>query len=462
MTFINLKTIASLFIYIFLLSSCASYEEKPLSEQEIIQKNLQILTVEANDSLKTSHGTHVINLSNGLDITEVAILAVLNNPGLKVRRAQYEVAGAQVFSAGLLPDPQLSTGIDKPTSNTSGLVNAWNAGLGYDVIPLITRQARINSEQGFQRKVQLELLWQEWQVVQQARSLVVRYQLEDQRLTLLSAMHDLYQIRYQHSKKGMSQGNITLDINGTDLTALIDTLSQITLLEQTHNRTQHELNLLLGIQSDTSISLSKLPAIIPLERAVILSQLDILPEVRPDLLALKAGYHAQEEKVRAAILAQFPSFSVGISRAKDTGGVYTTGVNIGLTLPLFSGNRGGIAIERATRKQLSREYASRLIQAKNDVNRLLKLQTIIENQQLNLQTYLPVLKSLVKRARKAYDRGDIDALTFLNMESTWVNKRLEQISLQQALWENRIALQTLLTLPENSPKVIKQQITHTR
>jgi len=42
------------------------------------------------------------------------------------------------------------------------------------------------------------------------------------------------------------------------------------------------------------------------------------------------------------------------------------------------------------------------------------------------------------------------------MESTWVNKRLEQITLQQNLWENRIALQALLALPENSPEIIRQ------
>ncbi len=437
-----------------LLTGCASYQEKPLPEDNSFQKNLQILTVDANETLKSRQGSHEINLADGLDMTEVAILAVLENPDLKVRRAQYEVAGAQVFSAGLLPDPQLSTSLDKPTGDTSGLVNAWGAGLGYDIIPLITRQARINSEQGRQQKVQLELLWQEWQVVQQARSLVVRYQLEEQRLTLLHTMQNLYQERYQHSKTGMMQGNITLDVNGTDLTALIDTFSQITILAQEHNKTRHALNLLLGLPSDAMITLSRLPAEISLKRTAIQSQLDRLPQIRPDLLALKAGYQAQEEKVRAAILAQFPSFSIGITRARDTGGIYTTGFNIGLTLPLFSGNRGGIAIERATRKQLSVEYAARLIQAKNDVSRLLDLQTIIEKQQLNLQTYLPRLNGLVERARKAYGRGDIDALTFLNMESTWVNKRLEQISLQQSLWENRIALQALLALPENSPETI--------
>ena len=118
-----------------------------------------------------------------------------------------------------------------------------------------------------------------------------------------------------------------------------------------------------------------------------------------------------------------------------------------LGLPLFSGNRGNIAIERATREQLEAEFRARLAQAYIDVDDLANTQTILQQQQGNLETYLPVLKSLVDHARGAYSQGDIQALTFLNMESTWVNKRLEQISLVQASWENRIALEALLALP---------------
>jgi hypothetical protein len=33
------------------------------------------------------------------------------------------------------------------------------------------------------------------------------------------------------------------------------------------------------------------------------------------------------------------------------------------------------------------------------------------------------------------------------METTWMNKRLEQDSLLQAAWDNRIALEALLALP---------------
>lgn len=439
-------------ITLSLLSGCATYQPQPLPEQSPLEKDLPLLVAKVNRSIKAKTSTYRVNLADGLDLTEVAIVAVLGNPDLRVRRAQLKVAGAQAFAAGLLPDPQLSTNIDHPA--TAGFVSAGGLGLGYDIIPLITRQARISAKQGMQTKIHLELLWQEWQVIQQARSLAVRLHLEKQRLVLLRRMRDLYQQRYQHSKQGLINGNVTLEVNGTDLTALVDSFSQISQLEQQHNRTRHEFNHLLGLQPDAVVSLAKLPAETSISQRTIQAQLRKLPTIRPDLLALKAGYHAQEERVRAAILAQFPSFSIGISRARDTSNVYTSGFNIGLNLPLFSANRGAIAIERATRTQLAQEYQARIAQTQTDVSRLLKLQTIIEKQRHNLQIYLPRLKDLVKRARQAYRQSDIDALTFLNMESTWVNKRLEQITLQQTQWQNRIALETLLALPEAGTRAI--------
>lgn len=435
-----------------LLGGCASYEAHPLPQQTALETNLDTLSVRANKLMGPQADTHVVNPADGLDLTEVAILAVLGNPDLKAKRSQLKVAGAQAFAAGLLPDPQFGANLDQPTGNTTGLVNAWGLGLGYDIIPLITRQARIATEQGRQNEVRLDLLWQEWQVIQQARSLAVRFQLEQQRLALLDNVRDLYQNRYQHSEKGLNEGNVTLGINGTDLTALVDSFSQISQLQQAHNETRHRLNLLLGLPANVDISLAALPDQLTFDdRARFQSRLDKLPEIRPDLLALKAGYASQEARVRAAILAQFPSFSIGISRARDTGSLYTRGLNIGLNLPLFSGNRGAIAIERATREKLAWEYQARLAQTAADVNRLLDLQVIIEKQRSDLQTYLPRLQSLVERARHAYRQGDIDAITFLNMESTWVNKRLEQLSLQQSQWENQIALQTLLAMPRTHP-----------
>jgi outer membrane protein TolC len=435
------------------LVACAHYYPRPLQEATLAA-NVADLQIEAPAQIKGWAGRHKFDMADGLDLNEVATLAVINNPDLRAQRAQLSVSSAQVFAAGLLPDPQLSTVVDKPTGDTVGLVNAWSLGLGYDIIPLITRQARVDAANDTHRKVHLDLLWQEWQVIQKSRSLAVALTLEQQRLSLLRAILDLYLQRYRHSTAALEQGNSTLDVNGTDLTALIDTFSQINQLEQTHNQTRHDFNLLLGLQPSVNVDLAPLPAYRPLSTQALNAQLADLSQRRPDLLALQAGYASQEAQVRAAILAQFPSLGISVNGARDTGNVKTLGLSISLNLPLFSGNRGNIAIERATREQLQEEYNARLAQARADVYRLLELQAILARQQNHLQVYLPRLEKLVKRARQAYDRGDIEALTFLNMESTWVNKRLEQLSLLQSSWENRISLEALLAMPD-FPQVIQ-------
>lgn len=434
-------------ILVVLLESCTAYRPLPLRDEAPLADDIAALKVDASAILPSSRGSRLFNVDDGLDLYEVSTLAVLNNPDLRVQRAALGVAGAQVFAAGLLPDPQLTTGVDRPTGGGTGLVNAWSAGLGYDIVPLITRQSRLDAEAGAQRKVQLDLLWQEWQVIQQARTLAVAMSLEQDRLALLHRMLGLYRERYEHSSAALARNDVTLDINGTDLTALLDTLSQINQLEQTHNQTRHDFNLLLGLQPDVTVGLVPLSPLTPLPAELLGTKLADLSQRRPDLLALQAGYASQEARVRAAVLAQLPSLGIELHRARDTGAVYTTGLGVTLNLPLLSGNRGSIAIERATREQLREEYQARLAKTTVDVDRLRELQTIIQQQQAALDTYVPRLETIVERARPAYAHGDIDALTFINMQTTWVNRRLEQLSLVQAAWENRIALEALLALP---------------
>lgn len=423
----------------FLVGGCAGYQPIPLTQVVDLTPNV--------DQLSTRVTTQDIRLKDGLNLTEVAIIAVSNNPDLKAQRKQLGIKRAELFSAGLLPDPQLSANLDHPTGNMPGTVNAFGIGLGYDILPLINRGARVESARQAEQQVRLELLWQEWQVSQRARSLAVQLAGERQQIALLQEMKDLYQQRYEHSREAVTRGDLTLVVAGTDLTALLDTLSQINQLEQSSNSSRHELNLLIGLAPDAPLEIRLPPLPKQPEPQALKQSLQTLPHRRPDLLALQAGYGSQEAKVRAAILSQFPSFSIGITRARDTGSVYTTGFNIGLNLPLFSGSKGAIAIERATREQLRAEYQARLDQAAVDVDRLVYLQGIVAAQQRQLDKYLPTLKQLVDQGREAYRNGDIDALTFLNMENTWVSKRLEQISLDQTQRKNQIGLQTLLALP---------------
>jgi len=446
----NLTRIAPLAVAV-LLGGCASYHPMPLGQGADLLDRVPALHVDPAKLGLPVLSAHSFDPSDGLDMTEVATLAVVNNPDLKVRRRRADLAQAQLFAAHLLPDPQISASTDKPTDNSPGLTDAYGLGLNYDLTALITHGAKTAAAKGHARQVDLALLWQEWQVAQRARELYVQVQTQAHKRDLLQKAQHLYAQRYARSHAALSAGNLTLDVAGTDLTALMDANSRLGQTKQALDRSRHALKALLGLAPDTHLPLSGLdqpPGPVALPGGGMKAAIKTLARRRPDLLALRAGYESQEARVRQAILAQFPSISVGFTRARDTSDVHTTGFGITLNLPIFDGNRGAIAVQRATRAALHQDYQARVDAAYGQLDQLRSQGGLLRAQLARTRSRLPALQAMVHRAAKAYRARDIGALTYLNMQTTLLNKQLEVADLRQSLWKNRIALDTLLTWPQ--------------
>ena len=84
------------------LGGCASYRSKPLPV-DVGARSVEALTAPAAGPAWLP--AHRFDPSDGLDVTELATLAVANNPDLRSRRDALGIARAQAFAAGLLPDP---------------------------------------------------------------------------------------------------------------------------------------------------------------------------------------------------------------------------------------------------------------------------------------------------------------------------------------------------------------------
>jgi outer membrane protein TolC len=284
--------------------------------------------------------------------------------------------------------------------------------------------------------------------VQQARTLFVQSVQQARKLALLRQAQTLYAQRYARSYQALEAGNLTLDVTGTDLTALLDANTRVSQMAQSVNQTRHDFNLLLGLLPDVTLDLTPLPAQQQLQRAMLQATLAELPKRRHDLLALQAGYASQEEKVRRAILGQFPTLSLSPTWDRDTGDV--TSIGIGLNLPVLNANRGQLAIQRATRAQLAQAYQARLDQALTEIDLLQTRYELLSQQRSTLTEKLPILEQMVAKATRAYEAGNIGSLTYVNMANTLLNKRLEAVDLEQSLWQIRIALDTLLAWPEET------------
>lgn len=426
------------------LCGCASYQPKPLPGRENLARGVADITIDRTRLSLPELEAHEFAREGRLDMDDVATLAVVNNPELELARADARIAHAQAFAAGLLPDPALALTHDFPSNGGPGSSSAFNVNLGLDLNALLRHPWDSRAAAADARKTELNLLWQEWQVVARARSLFVR-QVQDRRL--MRALHDsreLFADRYRRTRAALDRGLLTLDAVTPQLSALQDIERQIHDLERQLNTDRHDLNALLGLAPEVQLPLADGVALPALDEAAVLAALPHLPERRPDLIALRHGYEAEDARLRAAILGQFPTFTVGFTRARDTSRVYTSGFGVSLSLPIFNGNRGNIAVEEATRDKLHAEYRARLNAAHGDVWRLLDEQRINLRQLQETELGLSQLTRAAAQWQQAFRMRQIDALAYAGLQASVLAKQIEQTNLEQAVLLQRVALQTLI------------------
>src|SRR5258706_2372910 len=341
------------------LAGCVSYQPRPLNTQSTLLNDVAHISIDRSQMWLPELVEHEFNADGGLGMTDVAMLAVVNNPDLKVARADARISQAQAFSAGLLPDPQFHFGLDFPY-NAVGAVTAFNMSLSEDILALIQHAANRKAAQEDARKTDLNLLWQEWQVVAKARTLFVKVTQDDRLMEVLVRNRALFADRYDRTQAALDRGLMTIDAVTPQLTALQDVDRQIRDLERVNNTDKHDLNALLGLAPEVPVPLNGPWMVPPLDPERVLCLLPGLPRRRPDLIALQYGYNAEDQRYRAAILGQFPALTVGFNHARDTAPIYTAGFGVTLSLPIFNANRGNIAIGEATRERLHEDDQKRL------------------------------------------------------------------------------------------------------
>src|ERR1700704_373118 len=130
-----MKTLALVLIF-GILAGCVSYQPRPLSTQSTLRTDVAHVSIDRGQMPLPELAAHEFNAEGGLGMTDVAMLAVVNNPDIKVARADARIAHAQAFNAGLLPDPQFHFGLDFPYG-TAGAVTAFNMSLSEDILELL-------------------------------------------------------------------------------------------------------------------------------------------------------------------------------------------------------------------------------------------------------------------------------------------------------------------------------------
>lgn len=424
-------------------AACSFYQPLPLEDRPA--RPLAELQVPAGTLLAGGLHSHAFDPSDGLDATEVAMLAVVQSPDLKVMRAQAKVTRAQAFAAGLLPDPVVGISQDRPDAGQPGATTAFARGVSWDVGSLVTLASRRTARRRSDEQVDLSLLWAEWQTVAESRLQFVRIQYGRELVSRLEVESTALTPLAPRLATAVQRGAITFDVATTGLSAASDVARQLTEARDGLAQREQDLRILLGLPPAEALRLVGDVDVPPIDAAAADVALEALPQRRPDLRALALGYAAEEERVRAAILGQFPAVNFGISRSQDNTGIASSGFALSVSLPLFDANRGAIHVESATREQLHEEYAQRLLTARAAVARLLSTQQLLAAREAELTPYVATLQATLAHASQAYGRGSMDWTVYLGLRQSALAAAVELVTLRETLAETRIGLATLLS-----------------
>lgn len=428
------------------VSGCAAYAPAPLSESPRVLATpvASVLEARAGAIERPWLKPTAIDLARPLSLEAIAALAVVNNPDLLALRARAGVADAQAFAAGLLPDPSFSMGADKVLNGPDTLLNFTGA-LGLNLNALRERTVTREQAAAQARQVRLDLAWAEWQTAGQARIQAVRVLGLSRIVALAQASQASSQLQVDRTGRAAARGDVSAGDAEAARIAAYDAADRLRAAEQDLQSARLELTRLLGLPPDTAIALADTPVPNALPSPERL--LDVARRDRTDLAALRAGYDAEEASVHLAVLQQFPSLNLTVNGNRDSAGNLLLGPTIDFTLPAWNRNRGGIAVERATREALKAEYDARLFQTRAEIAAAAQ-GIALNRRQLDQATRgLSSLERRLDGSASAARRGDISLATSAGTRQQLRDRQLLIAQLELAIGEQTISLELLCGAP---------------
>lgn len=436
---------------VLLLPACATYTQQPLepSPAALEQPVAGALEAKANAIERPWLQPVTIDLSRPLTPEAIATLAVVNNPDLEAQRVRAGVSEAQVFAAGLLPDPTISLGAGKVLSGPDPFLDLAG-GLGLDLNAIRARGVTRAQALADARQVRLDLAWSEWQIAGKARLEAARIQGLEQAVELARISTEAARTLFERTSRAAGRGDISGDRLQTASLAAVDAADTLRTAESGLVAAREELARLLGFVPGTPVDLAPLPLPLPAEPPPAEVLFAIARENRADLAALQAGHLSQEAAVHKAVLDQFPTLNLAINANRDSAGNFLLGPSVDFTLPLWNRNRGGIAVERATRAALKAEYEARLFETRADIGAAVAGIRVAIRQYADALRGLDELRHFAEASQRAAGRGDLSLETAQNAAQALRDRQSLIARSESDIIEQMIALELLTGTPREA------------
>ncbi len=420
-------------MFAVLLAGCASYSPMPLNKENL-NKAFSLDNIKKDPALYYKVAFH-----KPLNLDELAKLAVLNNKALKTYRDSVGIANAQILKARTIPNPNMSLDAARPImGNIAGAYDPYDIIPSFNIGFLFSRNANIKSATFQTEATRLEIAYKEWETAEQTKLDAVKL------LFLQDALKNYNEKLYSYKKSYML---IKLLYNKG-----LSTVSELNLARANLYRAEFSfikinknikglnanLKTLLGLPPSYKLNISNIKFKIKLPPETVLNK-DI--KSRLDLEAFKIAYKAQEERLRAAILSQFPMMSINTPFSSDNANIQTIGFGINISVPLFNRNQAGIAKETATRKQMFDDYINRLQTARSDIAAILYNINSLKHSIALTHKQIKNLESALKLYKKKFKQREIGIFELYAVKNNLLNERIKLLNLEENFYNSVISLE---------------------
>lgn len=367
------------------------------------------------------------DLNAGVGLVAATSISLFGNPNLRRARLEAGVFEASAEYAGVWPDPEL--GFDL-LNNLDADDDPWLYGvsLGFTVplsgrVEVAERQADVQAVEAWRRVAE-----QEWELIRSVQQAWVQWVVTQQRADAISGYMKEVQPLADLAQSLTDAGELA----PTDTRLLrIEMLQRrLELMGLQHDAERQRLALLklMGLRPDVAIALAaELPEAImiqlPEDAEAQTTRLMLHPHVRTAL----AGYDLAELTLEREIRKQYPDLTIGPAFEREEG-QSRIGLGLGLPLPFWNANRGGIAEAKAARDvaQAETEGAYQQVAAQY-ADAVARWRAAVEMAQATRDDLQPLVEAQINEARALLEIGEIDILLLYEALSAVVQTRLQVI-----------------------------------
>lgn len=444
-----------------LLAGCQSYQAKPL---DIAAHRAAWLARSPGDEtvrtfaerLAWSGAGQPLDLSDGLNLAEGEVVAMVFNPDLRLARLRAGVAAATAEHAGLWEDPQfglqvlsLTKSVSNPlvvspgltfTLPISGRLEAEKARSNATLAAELTRVA----EQEWQTRAAVRRAWLRWSAArlkaeQTERLLASIESLVISTATLAEAGEILRTEAALFAIEEVSQRQALLRSRGEAAEA------------------EQEVRSLLGLSPRARLNM--VPTIVLGEGANDATA-EAFEARSLTLSRLRGEYEAAEQKLRLEVRKQYPDLSIGPSAEFDRGDALL-GLSLAVPVPILNANKQGIAEAHAERELARATIETTYEHLYGSLDAIRTRRAAIIEQREVIETVLaPMVDRQLSDAQKLLQIGEGGALVLLESLSRAAQTRMALIDARLAESLATVDLEEIIgppSVPGRDPACEEQQ-----